>query len=208
MIIFTPIDLPKLEPDNWDKFWEVWNNNAAMLTKTRHNVDTSEASIGSSDVWKGLDIYKFPTAKGVTVWDAPLYDISVEFPNMFSTIMKMQETGLRIYQVRLITSLVDVKAHTDDNLDRWAYRSYFHYTSPKSQWYFTKPGEQDGNRHYINLPKDTNWFAYNDTHCWHGTDYDPEHPKILVQLLVADQTVATNIALENIEKYREHIIEL
>lgn len=206
MIIFTPIDLPKIEPDNWDKFWEVWNNNAAMLTKKRHNVDTSEASVGSSEVWRGLDIYKL--IQGITAWDAPYYDISTEFPNMFDTIIKMQETGLKIYQVRLITSMINVGAHTDDNLDRWAYRSYFHYTSTKSQWYFTKPGDKDGGRHYINLPKDANWFAYNDKYSWHGTDYDPEHPKILAQLYLAGQTVATQIALDNIEKYKEYTIEL
>jgi hypothetical protein len=206
MIIFTPVDLPKLEPDNWDKFWEMWNATANNLTKRRKNVDTSDASVGSSEIWKGIDIYRL--AQGITAWDAPYYDISTEFPNMFNTIIKMQETGMKIYQVRLITSLLDVKAHTDDNLDRWAYRSYFHYTSPKSQWYFTNPGDKDGDRRYIDLPKDANWFAYNDKYCWHGTDYDKEHPKILAQLYVADQAVATKFAHANIEKYKEYTIEL
>lgn len=205
MIIFTPIDLPKLEPDNWDKFWDVWNTHANRLTKRRMNVDTSDASVGSSDIWKGLDIYRL--AQGITAWEAPYYDISTEFPEMFNTILRMQETGLRIYQVRLITSLLNVAAHTDDNLDRWAYRSYFHYTSPKSQWYFTKSGDKEGPRHYIDLPSNANWFAYNDQQCWHGTDYDPEHPKILAQLYVADQNVARKIAHDNMEKYKDYIIE-
>ena len=25
MIVYTPIDLPKIEPDNWDVFWDIWN---------------------------------------------------------------------------------------------------------------------------------------------------------------------------------------
>lgn len=206
MIIFTPVDLPKLEPDNWDKFWEVWNKHSDKLTKKRVNVDTSDASVGSSEIWKGLDIYKM--VEGVTVWEAPYYNIENDFPKMHENILKLQETGLKIYQVRLITSLLNVRAHTDDNLDRWAYRSYFHYTSPKSQWYFTKAGDPDGDRHYIELPDNNHWFAYNDKNCWHGTDYDPEHPKILAQLYCAAQTVATQLAQDNIEKYKQYTIDL
>jgi hypothetical protein len=58
MIIFTPIDLPKLEPDSWEVFWNIWNTHADHLTKRKMNVDTSDAAIMSSNVWRGLDIYK------------------------------------------------------------------------------------------------------------------------------------------------------
>jgi hypothetical protein len=205
MIIFTPIDLPKLEPDSWEVFWNIWNTHADHLTKRKMNVDTSDAAIMSSNVWRGLDIYKL--IHGVPAWDAPYYDIRNDLPNMFNLIESLQSTRLRIYQIRLISSLLDVKSHTDDNLDRWAYRSYFHYTSDKSQWYFTRPGDKEGNRHYINLPDKNQWFAYNDLNCWHGTDYDPENPKILAQMYVADQPVATTIAKHNAEKYKDYTIE-
>jgi hypothetical protein len=205
MIIFTPVDLPKLEPDSWEVFWNIWNTHAGRLTKRRMNVESSDAAIMSSDVWKGIDVYKI--IPGVTAWDAPYYNIRNDLPNMYKTIIDLQVTGLRIYQVRLISSLLAVKAHTDDNLDRWSYRSYFHYTSDKPQWYFTKPKDKEGERHYMNLPNKNQWFAYNDLNCWHGTDYDPENPKILVQLYVANQSIATEIAQNNAVKYKDYVIE-
>lgn len=206
MIIFTPVDLPKLQPDSWEVFWNIWDAHADHLSKRRMNVNSSVASVGSSNIWKGIDVYR--KVPGITAWDAPYYDIKNELPNMYKTIEELQNTGLCIYQVRLISSLLDVSAHTDDNLDRWSYRSYFHYTAPKSQWYFTKPGDKDGDRKYIKLPDNNQWFAYNDMNCWHGTDYDSEHPKILAQLYVADQRVATAIAHTNIEKYKDYTIEI
>lgn len=206
MTIYTPIDLPKLEPDSWETFWQIWNLHADSLVKQKMNVDTSDADIGSSSVWRGLDIYKLSI--GTTAWEAPYYDISKELPKLHATIRQLQLSGLIVYRVRLISSTIDVKSHTDDNLDRWAYRSYFHYTSTKPQWYFTKKNDADGERHYMSLPPDMHWFAYNDGACWHGSIYDPDHPKILAQLYVANQTVATKLAQDNIKKYKIHTIEL
>jgi hypothetical protein len=33
MIIATPLDIPKLEPDNWTTFWDIWNTHADLLIK-------------------------------------------------------------------------------------------------------------------------------------------------------------------------------
>jgi hypothetical protein len=79
-----------------------------------------------------------------------------------------------------------------------------HYTDTKSQWYFTRPGGSE--KTYATLPSGMQWFGYNDKHAWHGTDYNPEHKKILIQLYFRgsiDQTILQS----NIETYKNYIIE-
>lgn len=202
MIVATPLDLPKIIPDDWDVFWDIWNTQSSNLVKTKQNTAFSKADVGASKVWRGMDIYSSGYIK--TAWSAPLVDISSELPNLYNTCSTLPFDG--VFRVRLISSSAPIPAHTDDNLDRWSIRAYFHYTDTKDQWYFTRPHDLNGERHYFHVPDETNWFAYSDKHCWHGTDYDPEHPKILLQVY----SVAHNKQLlaNNADKYKDYLIEI
>ena len=203
MIIATPLDLPRIEPDDWDTFWDIWNTYSKPLVKVRSNTIFSKSKVGSTDVWKGMDIYSnnsnFPTA-----WSAPLIDISKSLPCLYDTISNLPFK--QVVKVRLLSSSMPVLAHTDDNQDRWSVRAYFHYTDTNDQWYFTRPHDSYGKRKYFHIPKETNWFAYNDKHCWHGTDYNIEHPKVLLQVY----TLFTNKDLidNSIKKYQANTIKL
>lgn len=202
MIVATPLDLPKIEPDDWNTFWDIWHSGADFLVKTRQNTVFSKAKPKSSNVWKGMDIYS-STSQGTT-WQAPFVDIQQSLPKLYETCSTLPIEG--VFRVRLLTSLVPIPAHTDDDVDRWSIRAYFHYTSNKDQWYFTNPHDTLGERRYFHVPSETNWFAYNDKHCWHGTDYDPNYPKILLQVY----TLAGNLQLVNsgIEKYKNYTLNI
>lgn len=200
MIIYTPLDLPKIEPDNWDVFWDIWDRNAQPLVKVGRNASTSTAPIGCKSIWLGFDIIK--KNFGHTAWEAPFYDISAELPNFFTSIQDLDFPLM--YRARLLMSVRDINAHTDDDKDVWHTRSFIHYTSDKPQWYFTLPGDPKGPRTYIDMPTDTNWFAYNDKHCWHGTDFDANNKKILLQIY-CDMT-PDDLIKRSQEKYKDYTI--
>ena len=201
MILYTPIDLPKIEPDNWDVFWDIWNTHSDYAIKTKSNTHLSATPLGSTDIWLGLDIFKKNILS--TSWQVPFFDIKYLLPNMYSSLMTiLPNAGV----IRLIQSQKDVGAHTDDNRNVWHLRSYLYYTSSKSQWYFTKPNDSQGDRTYITLPTTTNWFAYNDKHCWHGTDFDPNHKKILLQVFF--NPLMPNLLEQSMDKYKDYVIEL
>ena len=197
MIIYTPIDLPKIEPDNWDTFWDIWNRYSGNLTKAVSNGKHSGFVVGGSGVWQGLDIIK---KSGVTAWEAPFYDIKNELPKLHTSLINLPIPNL--WRVRIISSMIPVSAHSDDNLDKWSLRGLLHYPAKKSQWYFVEPGNITGPRTYITLPEDTMWFAYNDKYCWHGTDYDPKNRKILVQLYYSGKI--DELLKNSIEKYKDN----
>lgn len=203
MIVATPLDLPKIEPDNWDTFWDIWNIHSKPLVKVNMNTSYSKSKVGSLNVWKGIDIY----ANGenfATAWSAPFVDISKSLPCLYNTISNLPFKDM--VRVRLLSSSIPIPSHTDDDLDIWSIRAYFHYTDTKDQWYFTQPHDSQGKRKYFHVPKETNWFAYNDKYCWHGTDYNEKHSKILLQiyLLSTNQDLITN----SIKKYQEYTISL
>jgi hypothetical protein len=200
MIIYTPIDLPKIEPDNWEVFWDIWNTHQNYLVKTKNNTSLSKAPIGADDLWLGLDILKKTTV--YLAWQAPFFDIKHLLPNMYNSLVTLFPYASAI---RLVQSQKNVMAHTDDNRNVWYIRAYLHYTSSKSQWYFTKPHDSGGNRTYIDLPEETNWFAYNDLNCWHGTDFDPDNKKILLQ--VFGNHTPPSLIEQSINKYKNYTID-
>jgi hypothetical protein len=199
MIIYTPVNLPKLEPDDWDVFWNIWNTHSNFALKTAINQIDSKSPLGSKNVWRGLDIFKKPI--GNTSWTCPYVDISSTLPQMYKSILQLNIKSL--YRVRLLQSLCDISSHTDDNKDCWNIRGYLHYTDTKSQWYFTKPSSKE--RTYARLPSNVHWFSYNDKHAWHGTDYDPTHKKILIQLYFFEPI--NEIIQSNINTYRDYTID-
>lgn len=204
MIIYTPVDLPNLEVDDWDKFWEFWEQNSKHIVKVHMNVAGSLVSLGNRDMWKGLDLYK--KNHFITSYLAPVVNASKDFPKLQESIDKLISLVPEITCIRLLQSQIDVGSHTDGNRDEWNLRGILHYTSPKDQWYFTKPNEMHGERHYVSFNKDTMWFSYNDKHCWHGSVFDADHKKILVQVFTKG-SFSESIIKESINKYKDNVIE-
>jgi hypothetical protein len=200
MIVYTPLNLPRLEPDDWNVFWNIWNTHSDFPIKTSMNLVTSTTPLGPNKVWRSLDIFKKGTS-GVS-YTCPYIDISTILPSMYNSILQLNIKTL--YRVRLLQSLTDVEPHTDDNTDRWKIRGFLHYTDTKSQWYFTRPN--DSVRTYAQLPPNVQWFSYNDRCAWHGTDYNSEHKKILIQLYFYG-SIDETILQTNIETYKDYTIE-
>jgi hypothetical protein len=201
MIVATPLDLPTVEPDDWDVFWKIWHRESARLVKERMNHVQSTAVVGQSSLWVGVDIlkrYNIPTA-----WTAPFYDISEELPKFYNFISSIPVN--HVFRIRLISSLQDLSSHSDDNIDKWVIRALLHCEDPKSQWYFTKPGNGHS-KQFFQLPPETNWFSYNDKHCWHGTTYNKKYPKILLQVFMGNNPIS--LVNSSIEKYKDYVINL
>lgn len=204
MIIATPLDIPRIEPDDWDLFWDIWNKHSGVLTKNFTNQGSAVSPENAPKVWIGLDMFDRWT--GGSAWQAPIFEAEHLFPKMFKTIFDLNLPSL--YRVRFITSLIPIPGHSDDQADRWNIRAFIHHPSTENQWYFNNPGDRDGVRKYLRMPEDSNWFAYNDKYSWHGTDYDPEKPKILMQLYSKYVTTDDDLIQRSFAKFKDYTIEL
>lgn len=202
MIIATPLDIPTITPDDWDVFWKIWHRESRNLVKVRKNSDSSEAVIGQTGLWKGLDIYKKYDI--VTAWDSPYYDIRTELPKLYQSIIDLPFNF--VYRIRILNSQCDFEPHSDDNVDKWSVRAFLKHDSPDPQWYFTKPNKEATDQQFLKLPGDTNWFAYNDKHAWHGTIFKEQYPKLLIQVFFAGDIMP--VINRSILKYKSHVIEI
>jgi len=207
MIIYTPIDMPKLVVDDWSIFWDIWNTEASELIKVRQNTQSSPTQIGHSNIWNGLDVFRV-NPSFLSSWKCKFVNIKTKLPKLYKSLEDINQL-IPVYCIRLIQSNIPITSHTDDNLDIWSIRAYLHYTDSKSQWYFTKPNDRNGKRTYSNLPDQTKWFAYNDKYCWHGTDFDPNHKKILVQIYPINylHKGIINVVEAGKEKYKKYTID-
>jgi len=203
MIIATPLDIPKLEPDDWATFWDLWNTHSGPLIKSFQNEGSEIDPLTATKTWNGLDLYD--TYPQGTAWQAPLFVADKIFPKMFKTIFDLNLPSL--YRVRLVSSLMPIRSHSDDCADRWSIRSFLYHPSTEQQWYFTKPNDRNGLRKYLRMPEDTNWFAYHDNLAWHGTDYDPQHPKILLQLYSKPILTLDDLIQRSFSKYKDYTVE-
>lgn len=192
-IVSIPLNLPKLEPDDWDKWWHIWKNYATSLKK----IGTSPNQ--ESGLHIGFDVYKHP---GFTpVYSADYLDLKVIYPMLYEQIMSLP---VYLYGARFVSSHGDFKAHIDNRYTNWAIRSMFSCQDPTPQWYYTKIDNTETK--FLKLPDNTNWWAYQDGIIKHGTIYRKEYPKIILQVFSEPKTTSEFVKTQ-LNIYPDHQIE-
>lgn len=171
MIISTVLDLPKIEPDDWGKFFHLWNNHKQVLNKIRKTHNRAGAHIG-------LDVYC--DSSFTPTYTAPMIDLKTQYPSLYEQIMMLP---VPIYCARFIQSFDDFPPHMDSKWSNWAIRNWFYCEDTEPQWYYTPKTDLEQKK-WLTLPKESNWWAYLDGQVNHATVFKPQLPKILIQYFV------------------------
>lgn len=199
---WIPVDYPRIEPDNWDLFWKLWNEKHAVIGRP---------DIAGQNYWEGLCIWLHPMIKpdqfnySGTVVD----DWSTHFPKMFADINACVP-WLNIEKIVLWSNVNEVHGHFDP--DRLIYpfpdslRIMLWDTNEQPTFYMTKWPDRTpefnpplvtqrkgargygikphsrpiDKRMYVNLPPDTNTFLFNNGAFIHGADL--AKPKIIMAI--------------------------
>ena len=204
MVLAHALDFPKVEPDDWNVFWNIWSQHAKPLIKYVNEGTTpwgSASKLGSRDHWIGLEVYHNNLR---TNWIAPFVDISKSLPNMYKALLPAEIPNIR--KVRIIQSMMPHPPHSDKGIDFWEIRAMLQCDNPSEHWYYTPYGNKT-KKLPLKLPNETNWFTYNDGNCHHGTEYFPLRPKYLVQIYYTGE-LATEIRTRGINKYPDCVIEI
>jgi hypothetical protein len=197
-IPWLPLNVPKIEPDDWDLFWRLWNEKNADITR----------GINETQFWKGLCCWLNPLIDHTkfnysnTVVD----DWSAHFPKMFEQI----HNCLPFYSIEKIvlwSNINEVNPHFDPDAVIYPFpdslRIMLWDTNTEPTFYINKWPERttdfnpapitvrtggnygiktervpEDKRMYVNLPADTNTFVFNNGAFLHGAKL--AKPKIIM----------------------------
>lgn len=223
---WLPLDVPRIEPDNWDLFWQLWNEK---------NDDITRGKPKESQYWKGLCCWLNPAIDHTkfnysnTVVD----DWSGHFPKMFEQIRNC----LPFYSIEKIvlwSNINEVNPHFDPDaviypfpdslrimlwdtnetgtfyMNKWPKRSEDFNPPPVTvrsggTGYGIKPERvPEDKRMYVNLPSDTNSFVFNNGAFLHGAVL--AKPKIIMAIKGRPDIYKWLKALEaSYNKYKDYI---
>jgi hypothetical protein len=175
-LYYTPLDLPKIQPKNWDQWWEVWNTYSAVISKNEKNHNDTYG------LWKGLDLYRDPSmvlklrAAGLTGVHNPVYNAPYHYqsPVVIDLVHQViSRFPMHVICIRVIENLDEVPPHSDESSPAPNVRSilWSDYTEPI--WRF----DLDEKSLKMVLPDDTNSFYYLDYPLKHSAIYRPGNTK-------------------------------
>lgn len=190
MIIYTPLDIPKIEPNNWDEWWDVWNNHAGATVRTKPTHNTV-----SGIPWKGLDIYK---TFDVHSYNAPM---APQTPVVLDLVEQVKKyCTIKPILIRVIENLIPIEPHTDTlRENNYQFRSVLWNTYKSPIWKFTYKNEVKD----MILPSDTNSFYYLDHPVTHSCIYDPSYSKGLLLVFGPPVVNVNEIVNRSVEKYKD-----
>jgi hypothetical protein len=223
---WLPLDIPRIEPDDWDLFWKLWNEK---------NADITRANPQESQYWKGLCCWLNPSIDHTkfNYSNTVIDDWSMHFPRMFEQI-KNSLPFFSLEKIVLWSNVNTVNPHFDPDavIYPWpdSLRIMLWDTNERPTFYVNKWPQrtEDFNpppvtvrtggkgygiksdrvpqdkRMYVDLPADTNTFVFNNGAFLHGADL--AKPKIIMAVKGRPNIYKWLRALEaSYEKYK-HII--
>jgi hypothetical protein len=186
-LVWTLLDAPRLEPSNWELFWEKWHRHAgaSYINKAdpMGNQDSGYAATGKrTEYFKGLNLYaKDPRMLNEGHWQLPYLSYTEIFPNLLDDVAQACPWVSEVLVARLWQSTMPIPMHRDHTLEDVALRAMIYDENPSPTFKVYKPG---GGMHYVDLPADgPNWFAYNNKICMHGSDKVDGINKIILLLV-------------------------
>ena len=195
-IISAPLVFPKIEPDNWEEWWKVWDDEAVPVKK----VQTSHNNLQSP--WIGFDLYVAPDKEEAAKFH---YDFkNINRPDLFSKFFNnLDEFPLDINIMRVASTFVAARPHRDFTEPAVSVRAMLYDSNPAATWYYIF----DNKKIYLNLPPDTNSWIYPDHESLHGTDFKPPYKKILLMFFGTLKLGHPKTSFDNsLAKYTDYII--
>lgn len=193
MILYTPINIPRLEINDWTAWWDVWNNNAQFINKivNNHNSTTKNLLRGFDLLTVGnprhYSLYDAVPAPKCNVVDNLVEQIHVHVPLVPKLIRVMENTGA-------------VQAHSDYSSARDEFRAILWNTYDDPLWEFTYHTET----RKLKLPEDTNSFYYKDYPLKHSAIHDSNKTKGLLLVYGPLKENHASLIQESATKYKDY----
>jgi len=192
LILYSPLNVPRIEPNNWDEWWDIWNTYSGDAKKKfeTHNPIKTE--------WRSLEIYRY--TENSPIIDNIVYECprAPESPVITDLVRQIKEAipGIVRY-IRVIENKSFVSLHSDNDSPQPQFRTLLWTTNSKLNWILRRNNEI----RKPELPEDSNTFYYFDYHTQHSAPYYPNVSKGIVQVYVDPSPELERLVIDSSIKY-------
>lgn len=215
-IRWLPLDIPKIEFENFDEFEELWKKECIEVLRTKPDVaepwTKEKHPLGNRSSWHEAQF------QGLTIWRLPGSDESnVTFAEklykgkfyQFERIIEQVFTYFPIHTMLSIyiwKSTMAIKPHRDKSAF-WKCPTEFRVMLNDEN---TEPtlyvaDIEHGDVNYIDLPEDTNSFCWSNGTQIHGSDYYGKNKYLLCLSGIQDSSRSAKLFERSIDKYKDKL---
>jgi hypothetical protein len=215
-IMWLPLDIPKIEFDNYEEFLKIWDEQSHKVVRvkpdaaepwTKEDHPWGEKSSWNVAQFNGLTLYRHP---GIP-WEDTTFAAQPyvgEIP-MFERIVKQVFDYFPIHT--MITIFIwESKMPIGPHRDRGAYwkcptefRVMLHDENEEPTLYVADEFNDDPV--YIDLPEDTNSFCWSNGKCMHGSTFHGKRKFILCIAGIQHSEKSDELFNRSIEKYKDKL---
>lgn len=172
-LISAVLPIPKIEPDSWDEWWKLWDENSNPIFKIKGN-HNSPAGLNK---WVGFDLYRTSNYnEDNDPYKSNYIDCADKFPIMFSMLKNIP---INISHIRAISSTQQFTAHKDHNKPIISLRVMLFDNNPRDTFYYMLSNRK---LKFQKFPENSNTWIYQDHLAEHGTHFILNHFKIILQI--------------------------
>lgn len=176
---FIVFDLPKFELDDQEKFLNVWHNQNVDCGRIKKDI-ASPYTVDPTPRFRCVDILDV-TPDQEKIWTSNFYDMTAVIPRFYQQMYDLLPFK-KINYVRLWQSKQNIRWHRDDS---WWYVNFpseiriMMYNENSTGTLGIIPETKPANIKFVNLPEESNSFAFNNVRCLHGSYKHNNVEKIL-----------------------------
>ena len=211
-IAWLPLTLPLIQPDDQEHFVNFFHSNAIAGLRQLPSFDHPEDDPNDADsgynksFFKTLEVYRNPVAEqwfGTNTLAHKTVNFANVFPKLYQQLFDLLPYK-ELFFIRFWSNQQIILPHRDQD---WSYnvplslRTMIHDPNETPTFYVTKTRGTE-QRHYVDLPKDSNSFAFNNGAFWHGADYFGHDKILMVVSGIPDVTKFDSMLSQSVAKYK------
>lgn len=213
-IRWLPLDIPKIEFDDFQEFEEIWRQESIKILRIKP--DVAEPWTKEDHPYGPASSWHIPSFQGLTIWRNPKSEMQTitfaeklyekknkQFERIIDQVFQYFPIHT-MFSIFIWKSTMEIKPHQDKSAF-WKcpteFRTMLYDENEEPSLYVADI--EHGDINYIDLPKDTNSFCWSNGTQIHGSDYYGKNKYLLCLSGIQHSKKSDELFERSIIKYKD-----